>query len=107
MCGYFCIGFFNSMLKDKSVTDFTNLFSPNDFIENDDIILKIIKYKTMLSYCLKCRKNTENINPKISGTSNGKTMILSNCAICGSKKSKFIKNKKQMDYWVVLELKHH
>ena len=30
----------------------------------------------MLSYCLKCRKNTEKINPKISATSNGKTMIL-------------------------------
>ena len=45
----------------------------------------------MLSYCLKCRKNTENINPKISGTSNGKTMILWNCAICGSKKSRFTK----------------
>ena len=37
------------------------------------------------------QKNTKNINPKISETSNGKTMILSNCAICGSKKSKFIK----------------
>ena len=44
----------------------------------------------MLFYCLKCRKNTENINLKISGTSNGKTMILSTCTICGSEKSKFI-----------------
>ena len=55
----------------------------------------------MLSYCLKCRKNTENINPDILGTSNGKIMIFSNCAICGIKKSKFIKKQKQMDYWVV------
>ena len=46
----------------------------------------------MLSYCLKCKKkNTESINPKFSKTTNGKTMILSKCAICGSKKSKFIK----------------
>ena len=45
----------------------------------------------MLSYCLKCRKNTENINPKVSKTNNGKTMMLSKCTICGSKKSKFIK----------------
>ena len=52
---------------------------------------KIHKYKTMLSYCLNCRKNTKNINQKISETSNGKTMILSNCIICGTKKSKFIK----------------
>ena len=45
----------------------------------------------MLSYCLKCKKNTKNINQKVSKTSNGKAMILSACAICGSKKSKFIK----------------
>ena len=46
----------------------------------------------MASYCLKCKKNTENIDPKISSTSNGKGMILSKCATCGSKKSRFIKN---------------
>ena len=44
----------------------------------------------MESYCLKCRKYTENINPQFSGTSNGKIMILSKCAICNSKKFKFI-----------------
>ena len=46
----------------------------------------------MESYCLKCRKNTENIDPKVSASSNGRVMILSKCAICGSKKSRFIKN---------------
>ena len=46
----------------------------------------------MKTYCLKCRKDTENINPKIASTSNGKAMILSNCVICGSKKSRFMKN---------------
>ena len=45
----------------------------------------------MLSYCLKCKTNTESINPKVPKTNNGKTMILSKCAICDSKKSKFIK----------------
>ena len=44
------------------------------------------------SYCLKCRKDTENINPRVSNTSNGRTMVLSKCAICGSKKLRFIKN---------------
>ena len=39
----------------------------------------------MKLFCLKCRKNTENINPKVSKTSNGRTMALSNCGICGSK----------------------
>ena len=46
----------------------------------------------MKSCCLKCRKDTENINPKISTTSNGRTMLLSKCIICNSKKSRFIKN---------------
>ena len=45
----------------------------------------------MFSYCLKCKKNTESIDPIVSATSNGRTTILSKCAICGSKKSKFIK----------------
>ena len=45
----------------------------------------------MLSYCLKCNKNTESINPKVLKTTNGKTMILSKCAIYDSKKSKLIK----------------
>ena len=45
----------------------------------------------MLSYCFKCRRNTKSINPKVSKTTNGKVIILSTCAICGSRKSKFIK----------------
>ena len=46
----------------------------------------------MKSYCLKCRKNTENIDPTLSSTSNCKATILSKCAICGRRKSKFIKS---------------
>ena len=45
----------------------------------------------MESYCLKCKKYTKNINPQVSSTSNGKLMILSKCAICGCRKSRFIK----------------
>ena len=48
----------------------------------------------MESYCLKCKKHTKNIDPQLSSTSNGKFMILSKSAICGSRKSKFI-NKKE------------
>ena len=40
MCGCFCIGFINFMFNDNSLTDYTNLFSPNYFKKNDDIILK-------------------------------------------------------------------
>ena len=39
----------------------------------------------MSSHCLKCKKNTENINPRVSKTNNGKMILLSKCAICGSK----------------------
>ena len=45
----------------------------------------------MESYCLKYKKYKKTINPQVSSTSNGKLMILSNFAIRGSKKSKFIK----------------
>ena len=45
----------------------------------------------MSSYCLKCRKNTESKNPKVAKTKNGRIMLLSKCAVCDSKKSKFIK----------------
>ena len=57
------------------------------------LLIKVwnLKYKTMSSYCLKIRNNTWSINPRVSKTNNGKTMILSKCAICGSKKSRFIK----------------
>ena len=39
MCGYFCIRFIDFMLKGNNLTEFTNIFSPNNFKENDDIIL--------------------------------------------------------------------
>ena len=45
----------------------------------------------MKSYCLNCEKQTKNINSQISNTNNGRIMILSKCAICDSKKSRFIK----------------
>ena len=45
----------------------------------------------MLTYCLKCKKNTKNINAKMMKTKNGRFVLSSKCAICGSKKSKFLK----------------
>ena len=43
MCGYFCIEFINYMLKGKTLLDYTNLFSPNDFKRNDRVIKRIFK----------------------------------------------------------------
>ena len=58
-------------------------------LKNGWMHFKVICIK---SYCLKCRKDTENINPSVSSTSNDKAIISSKCAICGSKKFRFIKN---------------
>ena len=43
MCGYFCIKFINYMLKGKTLLDYTNSFSPNDFKKNDRVIKTIFK----------------------------------------------------------------
>ena len=45
----------------------------------------------MLSYCLKCRKNTESKNPKVVRTKNRRIMLLSKFSLYNSKKSKFFK----------------
>ena len=63
MCGYFCIGFMDFMLKRKSLLDYTNLFSPNKYKKNNKIILNIfsktkkVKMKKLqCPICDKCRK---------------------------------------------------
>ena len=43
MCGYFCTGFIDFMLARKTLIDYTALFSPHDFDENDQIILSYFK----------------------------------------------------------------
>ena len=48
------------------------------------------------TYCLVCRKHTKSINPKIVRNRQNRLMIHSNCAICGSKKSRFIKEQKTL-----------
>ena len=45
----------------------------------------------MKTYCLKCRTNTENIDPKIFRTKNNKLVIQSQCSDCKNKKSQFVK----------------
>ena len=48
------------------------------------------------TYCLVCKKYTENTNPKVVRNRQNRLMIQSNCAICGSKKSRFIKEQKAL-----------
>ena len=43
ICGYFCIGFLDFILKSKSLLDYTKLFSPNEFEKNDKITVKLFQ----------------------------------------------------------------
>ena len=55
----------------------------------------------MLSYCLMCRKNAENKNPKVVRTKNRGIMLLLKLSVCNSKNRNFLKNKKLEDYFVI------
>ena len=59
----------------------------------------------MLSYCLKCRKNTKSENPKDVKTKNGRIILLSICAVCNSKKSRYIKEQEGSGLLISLEKK--
>ena len=52
MCGYFCIGFINFMLKDKSLLDYTNFFSPYEYKKNDKVILKYFQENLNMLKCI-------------------------------------------------------
>ena len=45
----------------------------------------------MLTYCLKCRRNTKNRDAKMIKTKNRRLALSSKCVVCGSKKSRFMK----------------
>ena len=45
----------------------------------------------MKTYCLKCKRNTENLDSKIVMTKNNRLIMLAKCSDCGNKKSRFIK----------------
>ena len=61
----------------------------------------------MLPYCLKCRKNTESKNPKVARTKNRRIRFLLKCAVCNSKKSKFIKQQEASGLLSSLGIKTH
>ena len=48
----------------------------------------------MKTYCVKCKKDTENLDPKIVRTKNNRLVMLSKCSVCGIKKSRFVKEQK-------------
>ena len=59
----------------------------------------------MLTYCLKYKKDRESVDSKMLKTKNGRTMLSSKCTVCGSKKSKFIKQQEAKGLLINLGLK--
>ena len=48
----------------------------------------------MKTYCVKCRKDTDNIDPKMFRTKNNRLLMQSKCSVCKNKKSRFVKEAK-------------
>ena len=59
----------------------------------------------MLTYCIKCKKDTENVNSKVIKTQNGSAMLLSKCPAC--KKLRFMDEKETKILLSSLGLRHH
>ena len=51
----------------------------------------------METYCVKCKKDTENIDPKMVKTKNNRLVMQSKCSVCGIKKSRFVKEQEAKD----------
>ena len=85
------------MNSQRSDPEKMNLIEEGKEIDIDEIIKhnESLKHKTISCYCLKCRKNRENINPRVSRNNKVTTMILSNVVV---KNQDLIKNKKQLEY---------
>ena len=59
----------------------------------------------MVTYCVKCRKDTENIDPKMARTKNNKLIMQSKCPVCGIKKSRIVKEQEAKGLLSKLEIK--
>ena len=59
----------------------------------------------MLFYCLKCKNNTENVDPKVLKTTNGRTMLSPKCAVYGRKNSRFIEKQEASGLFSSLGIK--
>ena len=59
----------------------------------------------MNTYCVKCKKGTENIDPKMFRTKNNRSIIQSKCPVCGIKKPRFVKEQEAKDLLRDLEIR--
>ena len=60
----------------------------------------------MKTYCMKCRQDTENINPKMVRTKNNRLIMQSKCSVCRIKKSRFVQKQEAKGLLSNLEIKH-
>ena len=60
----------------------------------------------MKTYCVKCRRDTENIDPKMVRTKNDRLIMQSKCPVCGIKKSRFVKEQEGKGLLSNQKLKH-
>ena len=103
MCRYFCIGFIDFMLKGKSLLEYTNLFSPNDYERNDKIIFSITK-KMKILYCVICGKYRKLEKPKTSYLLE-KTLVLSIiCSKCKNEDEKLFKEQESIEILIIFGL---
>ena len=93
ICGYFCMGFIDFMLKGDSLLDYTNLFSPNEYEKNDKVVLKYFqqlkRWKKL--YCVICGKYRKFEQSKISYLLE-KTLVLSIICSKWKKQDEDLKN---------------
>ena len=59
----------------------------------------------MKTYCVKCRKDTENIDLKMVRTKDNRLVMQSKCSVCGIKKSRFVKEQDAKCLWSNLRIK--
>ena len=59
----------------------------------------------MKTYCVKCRRDTENIDPKMVRTKNNRLVMQSKCSVCGIKKSRLVKEQEAKDLLSNIEIK--
>ena len=98
MCAYFCIGFIDFMLKGKSLLHYSNLFSPNDYEKNDNIILKRFQELKRCVICVICGKYRKFEKPKKPYLLE-KTLPLSIiCSNCMNEDEKYLKKMIKLRY---------
>ena len=75
-----------------------------EYIDKKNVNDLLQSLQNMLPFCLKCKKNTENVDPKMLKAKNSIAVLPSKCVICGSKRSRSIKEQKQK--WIIKQFRY-